>query len=499
MPAFPAWRPDAYSIGTGFAPDVSGVLPAAGGWGPWAALEALSGAVAAAVRGAFIGRTSAGAAVIFAGTATALYQYASASSWTDVTRASGGAYALGADNSWSFDQFGDVVIATNGVDAPQSFTLASSSKFAALSGSPPVAKFVKVVGDHVWLLGLTGSALGPSGLFPTGLNQIAWSGFRDVTYWTLGEKSTGFASFPSGGFVQGCTTQIAGLVFLERAVWRFVADQIKVFDFAPVQEEQGTPSPQSIVQHEGDAYFYGTDGFCAIGGQGVRQIGNEWVNNWFIDRVNQSRFKQIIGALDPVKMRVFWIYPDSTNSSSYTHNGILCFDMLNQERPWSKADIECEYIFSGTTPGATLSDLASLYTTLSGVPYAIGSDAWLGGAPRLAAFDSAHKMAFFTGNGVEATVQTAEFQPIPGRRFYVNGFRLTGDASAATGRVYVKERPQDTMTAGASSSLTATGMIPVRSSGKILAVEATVPAGESWRFLSGVDFEAGDLVPDGVR
>ena len=499
MIPFPAWRPDAYTLTTGFAPDVTGVLPGPGGWAPWADLEAVSAAVAAAVRGAFIARTSAGAAVIFAGTATALYKYASASSWEDVTRTVGGAYGLTADNSWSFDQFGDDVIACNGVDAPQVFNLTSSTDFAALGGSPPTAKFVKVVGDHVWLLGLTGAALGPSGIFPNGLNQIAWSGFRDIDYWTLGEKSASFAAFPSGGFVQGCTTQLAGLVFLERAIWRYVKDAVKIFDFAPVQEEQGTPSPWSIVQHEGDAYFYGTDGFCAIGNSGVRQIGNEWVNGWFIDRVNQSRFKQIIGALDPVRMRVYWIYPDSTNSSSYTHNGILCFDMLNQERPWSKADIECEYIFSGTTPGATLSDLASLYTDLSGVPFPIGSDAWLGGAPRLAAFDSANKLAFFTGNGVQATAQTAEFQPIPGQRFYVNGFRLTGDASAATGRVCVKERPQDTMTAGSSSSLTSSGMIPVRASGKVLAVEASIPAGEQWTFLSGIDFEEGDLRPDGRR
>lgn len=502
MQGFPAWRPDAFSLGTGFASDVSGVLPATGGWGPWGALEVLSAAVAAAVRGAFIARSSAGAAQIFAGTATKLYKYASASSWTEVTRGIGTVvdnYALAADNSWVFDQFGDYLIAVNGVDEPQVFTLTSSTEFADLAGSPPVgAAGVKVVGDHVWLYNFT-TALGPSGIVPNGKVQIQWSGFRDHDYWTLGEKSSDFATFPSGGFVQGCTTQLAGLVFLERAVWRYVKDPIKGFDFAPVQEEQGTPSPHSIVQHEGDAYFWGTDGFCAIGASGIRQIGNEWVNDWFLDNVNQSRFKTIIGALDPVKMRAFWIYPDTSNSSSYTRNGIVCFDMLNQERPWSKAAIETEFIISGATPGASLDDLTTLYSTLSGVPFSIGSDAWLGGAPRLAAFDSAHKFATFTGNGVAATVETAEFMPIPGRRFYINGFRLTGDASAATGRVHVKERPQDTLTAKASASLTAQGFIPARASGKILKCEATVPSGEVWGFMSGVDFMDGDLVPDGVR
>lgn len=502
MQPFPAWRPDAFPLTTGFAKDVSGVLPAAGGWGPWGALEALSAAVAAAVRGAFIARSSAGAAQIFAGTATKLYKYASASSWTEVTRGIGTVvdnYALATDNSWSFDQFGDYLIAVNGVDEPQVFNLTSSTEFADLGGSPPVgAAGVKAVGDHVWLYNFT-SAIGPSGVVPSGKVQIQWSGFRDHDYWTLGEKSSDFATFPSGGFVQGCTTQLAGLVFLERAIWRYVKDPIKVFDFAPVQEEQGCAAPSSIVQHEGDAFFYGTDGFGAIGTSGLRMIGNEWVNDWFLDQVNQSRFKAIIGALDPVNMRVYWIYPDSSNSSSYTRNGIICHDMRNQERPWSKAAIETEFILSGATPGASLDDLTTLYSTLSGVPFPIGSDAWLGGAPRLAAFDGAHKFSTFTGNGVEATVETAEFEPIPGRRFYCNGFRLVGDASAATGLVHVKERPQDTMTPKASASLTSTGLIPARASGKILKVEATVPSGEIWGFMSGVDFAQGDLVPDGVR
>ena len=502
MIPFPAWRPDAYSLATGFARDVSGVLPAAGGWGPWGALEQLSAAVAAAVRGAFIARTSAGAAVIFAGTATKMYKYASASSWTEVTRGIGTVvdnYALAADNSWSFDQFGDYVIAVNGVDEPQVFTLASSTEFADLGGSPPLgAAGVKVVGDHVWLYNFT-TALGPSGIVPNGKSQIQWSGFRYHDYWTVGEKSSDFATFPAGGFVQGVTTNAARLVFLERAIWAFRQDPTKVWAFDVVQEEQGTPSPFSIVQHESDAYFWGTDGFCAVGASGIRQIGNEWVNDWFLDQINQSRMKTIIGALDPVKMRAFWIYPDGSNSSSYTRNGIICFDMLNQERPWSKAAIETEFIISGSVPGATLSDLASLYTTLSGVPYPIGSDAWLGGAPRLAVFDGSHKFATFTGNGVEATVETAEFMPIPGQRFYVNGFRPVCDSAAATGFVSVAERPQTAVTPKASASMTGQGLIPARASGKVLKVSMTVPAGEAWSFLTGVDFMEGDLVPDGVR
>jgi hypothetical protein len=503
MPTFPAWRPDAYSLGTGFARDVSGVLPGTGGWVPWPALEALGSAVAAAVRGAFIARDSTGAPVIFAGTATALYKWAGIGSpWTDVTRTVGGAYAVPTEGEWDWAQFGDTVIAVNGADAPQYYTLASSTDFDALGGSPPsAAKRVQVVGDHVWLMDFT-TALGPSGIMPNGRAQIAWSGFRDPDYWTLGSKSCSFATFPTGGFVQAATTQLAGIVFLERGIWRFGKDAIKIFAFDPILEGQGTSAPYSVIQHEDSAIFYGTDGFAKIGGAGFAQIGSEWIDNWALENFNQTRLKQVIGALDPVRMRCFWIYPNPGNSASYTHNGIVCFDMLNTEKPWSKADIECEYIFSGATPGATLADLTTLYTTLAGVQsagFTMGSDAFLGGAPRIAAFDSLHKMAFFSGNGVEAMAQTAEFMPIPGRRFYTNGFRAVTDASTATGRVAVAEAPHGDLMWKSSAGVTAQGFIPARASGKILVNEVTIPEGEEWTFLSGVDHMQGDIVPDGVR
>lgn len=508
MPGFPAWRPDAPSIATGFARDVEGVLPIAGAWGPWPSLEAIGQALGAACRGAYIARGAGGAARIFAGTATKLYEWAGAgSAWTEVTRGistSVDNYALGTDDTWSFDQFGNELIAVNGVDEPQQFTLASDTEFADLGGSPPAgAKFVRVVGDHVWMANFT-AALGPSGIVPNGGSQIVWSGFRDPDFFTLGQKSCSFATFPSGGAVQGMTTQLAGIVLLERQVWRYVKDPIKIFDFAPILEGQGTSAPHSLIQHEDTALYYGTDGFTKVNAGGVAQIGTEWLDNWALENFNQTRLKQIIGALDPVRMRAFWIYPNASNTASYLHNGIVCYDMMNPERPWSKAAIEAEYIFGGGTPGVTLADLDTLYTDLAGWEAAgltVGSDSFLGGAPRLAAFDGDHKLSFFTGVGVGATMQTAEFMPIPGKRFYVNGFRLTGDAQTATGRVGVRERSQDSITWKASASLTAQGFIPTRASGRLMTCEVSVPAGSEWDFHSEVYFsdEDGDLRPDGTR
>jgi len=493
---FAAWRPDAFNVNTAYAGKASGVLPKANGYGPWPGLATSSLAVASVVRGAVVARLTNGNTAVYCGTATKLYKFAGiATSWTDVSRSSGGSYAVPSDGFWSFAQFGKYLIAANGVDAVQVIDVDSGTEFAALGGSPPVASYVKVVGDFVWLLNL-GSTLGS--VVPSGKVQLQWSGFNDHDHWTLGEKSSDFASFPTGGFVMGCSTQLGGVVFLERGIWRFVRHPEKIFDFAQAYEEQGTSSPYSIVGHEQETYFYGSDGFCAIGLNGLRPIGNEWVDNWFLENSNQERVGVVIGALDPLKMRVFWLFPSTSNTSTVLDR-IICYDIVNTDRPWSEATVQASCLFQGATPGVTLSDLATLYTTLGGIPYPMGSRVWLGGAPGLAAFDSVNKLGFFSGSNLEAVAQTAQFQPIPGKRCFVNGFRLLGDASPVSGRISVAERTQDSETWKTPGTLNAQGLIPQRGSGKYLRCEVTIPAGSNWDHLHGVDFMDDDLVQDGVK
>lgn len=494
---FAAWRPDIWSTGSPFAGVASGVLPRANSYGPWPSLASTSLAVADVVRGAIVARLTNGNTVVYCGTATKLYRFAGiATSWADMTRASGGDYAVPADGFWSFAQFGKYLIAVNGVDAPQVIDVDAGSAFAALGGSPPIARYVKVVGDFVWLIDLS-SAVGPSA--PSGRVQIQWSGFRKHDHWTPNSRQSDFATFPSGGFVQGCSSQLGGIVFLERQIWPYVRSSVKVFDFAPIQEEQGVDAPNSIVSHEQTTYFHGTDGFSSIGPQGIAAIGNEWVDNWFLEACNPERVVVMQGALDPLRMRIFWLFASTSNASSVLDR-IICYDILNKERPWTEAsDVQASVLFQGATPGATLSDLESLYGSVGAVPYPLGSRVWVGGAPLLAAFDGSYKLAFFNGAPLEATVQTSQFQPIPGRRGFVNGFRVLGDAATVTGRSSYVERTQDTETWKASGTLNAQGVIPQRGSGKYMRAEVTIPAGTDWDHLHGIEFMDDDVRDDGVK
>ena len=500
--AYSSWRPDACGLNTFDAGEALGVFPRPRGYGPWPNLSRLAvDLLPAACKGAYTARTSTGTYVVFAGTATDLYKFAGVSTaWTEVTRSSAVNYAVPTDGFWSFAQFDNILIACNGVDAPQFINVDSGTNFEPVAGSPPVAKYCRVVGDHLMLFDLT-TAQGP--VASSGRIQCMWSGLRDYDFWTAGDKGCDFATFFDGGFVMGGSTLLGGLVFQQKAINRLVKSDHKTFDFAPVQETQGTESPYSITPHEATTYFYGTDGFMAISPAGINAIGNDWVDDWFAENCDLTRVNEIVGAMDPTKMRWLVAFP-SGSAPSGTFDNIICFDALNRERPWTHAEFNTEYIFSSASAGWTLTSVEADYADLTaweafGAP--VGSRVWLGGAPLITAFDNAHGWAAFAGTPVAATVQTARFQPVPGKRAYVNGFRPIDDAAAGTGRVAVAERPQTAAEWGASSDLNTQGVIPLRASGRFMKFERAIPAGTDWgeSELKGIEFDDGMISVDGER
>src|SRR3990167_8931826 len=102
-----AWRPDVFDLDTQFAGEALGVLPGLNSYRPWPSLSTYSTALAAVCRGACIAVSSSGAYSIFAGTEVGLFKFNSATlGWPDVSRLAGGAYAVPADERWSFAQFG---------------------------------------------------------------------------------------------------------------------------------------------------------------------------------------------------------------------------------------------------------------------------------------------------------------------------------------------------------------------------------------------------------
>src|SRR5262245_4102599 len=139
MVAFVGYAPDVDPKIPGIITDCTALVPSLKGMkGAPTAQTRLLPALASACRGAALLVKLDASTRLFAGAATKLYEAAS-TSWTDVTRAAGGNYALGTGNTWRFAQRGDVSFATAKSDILQSST---SGAFANNAANAPKAAIV---------------------------------------------------------------------------------------------------------------------------------------------------------------------------------------------------------------------------------------------------------------------------------------------------------------------------------------------------------------------
>ena len=114
-----------------------------------------------------------------------------------VSRASG--FTGGDTDFWTFTQFGNYLIASNGIDVPQYYLMGTSTNFAnftSIAANVPTFKTSGVIRDFL----ITGN-------LSTGSNRIQWSGINDVSEWTPGTKQSDFQDLPgSGGQLVGITS-----------------------------------------------------------------------------------------------------------------------------------------------------------------------------------------------------------------------------------------------------------------------------------------------------
>ena len=483
MPAFAKWLPDVFDDNAAVAGDAYGVLPGVNSYRPWPLPVIFSEALNSQCLGATMVYDAAGALQIFAGTATKLYKYAGPTvAWTDVTRVAGD-YAVAAGNLWSFTKFGANLIAVNSSDAPQTIAIAAGANFAALGGSPPTAGFVQAIGDQVVMAGLSSTT-----------NRLQWSAINDSAYWTANQRSSDYQDFPDGGTVRAVTDLQAGLVFLDNAIYRIVqVPDRSVFNFAKIEGNRGILAPSSLVTVGSRSFYLSEDGFFMTDALGASApIGRDAVDTWFQGQVDYDHVYETIGAADPLRERIFWLFVGTDG------NVVLCYDIaLNA---WSYVQVDADYIFSAATTGYTADNIETLLTalgyTLETVPFSFDARFLTASAPYLAMFDDAFKMNFFSGNNMAARVETGDFQPIPTGRAFVRGIRPLTDATNVKMSIGVKERAQNALSYGSERTVNSEGVTPHRASGRWFRVRATVDEAETWSHLSGIDIDA---VPDGER
>jgi hypothetical protein len=479
MLEFGPWAPDSADLNASFVRECRNVLPGNGFYLPANMLSELSSALGSKCVGGYMAKSTSGGYIIFAGTADKLYRSNSGSSFTDVTRTSGGGYNVADGEYWEFAQFGDRLIAVNLVDVPQYIGITLGTNFAALGGSPPPARHVGTVGPHVILTGITSAP-----------NTVKWSALEDSDNWTPGSFGSDEQEFPDGGQCGRISGTETGLVLQKEAVRQMVFQPSSSlsFTFEKVEALRGSFAPYSSVTVGSVMFYYGLDGFYAASGGTSEPIGQGFVNDWFRERVNQSKITSMVGLADPRAPRVLWLF---NSGSSAPFDTILGLDWSRSPRRWFYTEQPLEFVFGAATLGFTLDDLGGL-GYIDNLTVSFDAPQFVGGLPNLAGFNTSHKLGFFDGATLEALLETSEVQLTPGRRSFVNGITPIIDSAQVGISLGIRENFQEALTYGTEGVLETTGKVSIEASGRYMRAKARVPAGAQWSRAQGLDADFQD-------
>lgn len=488
MPLVPfgAWTPDEPAFGGQGAREASGVIPEKSGYRPFKALATTTGALTARCQGAAWFRKPDGTTANFAGDATKLYLL-NASTWNDVSRLVGGAYAVATDGNWRFGQFGTLAYATNGVDALQSFDLVAGANWIAAAGTPPVGKYIAAVRRFLVLANIA-----------TLPQRVNWSGDNNSGTWASSATTLADSQdLPDGGEITGLVGGEFGLVLQEDAIQRMTFEgSPTVFRFDKIASGLGATIPNTVAGWGPLAFFAHRSGFQMVrGGQEIVPIGKDRVDRWFWDNLDQSYLYRVTSAVDPVNGLYVVSFP-TLSVGGGTPAALLIYNWRADR--WSYALATCEMIYPGAVQQSwTLEDL-NVFGTLEAVPYSLDSSYWTGNRQLLlAGFYTDHKQGTFSGSNLAYTIDTAEMQPTDGRRSRILAARPMIDGGSPTLTVGLRNTQQASVTWGSDAAMVDSGRCPLRGNGRYARFRAKGASGAAWTWAQGVDDI--DVRPSGGR
>ena len=383
----------------------------------------------------------------------------------------------------TFTQFGEYIIASNGVDPAQYYLMGTSTAFADLStivtaGTVPVFKVSGVVRDFLVTGNITNTA-----------NRIQWSGINDIASWS--GKQSDLQDLPgSGGRIVHITSGEVGYIFRQNQIIRmdYVGGTV-VFRLSVISPNRGAIYGRTVCQDNRRVFFYADDGFYEIQGDTILPIGAEKINRFFDLNLNKAYSDRICAAVDPFNQLAMWLYPSINNTTNTTGicDRIIIYNYVTKK--WSLAEADASSIFSQFIGAYTVELMDIISTNLENINASLDTDFWNGGQMFLGAVDSDYKAAIFSGNSNISEIETDEVEPYPGLRSNILGVRPIINA-ASTVTIKTRERLQDTATESSSVSTVTSGVNPVRESGRYIRTNVKIASGINFDHAQGIDLSA---------
>ena len=415
---FDEWLPDQPSISKSVT-EALNVVPVLNGYTFIRKAANYSASASENLNNVFAGKFG-GTVTVFAGGETKLFKLDSADlSLDDVSTAGGYSGA----NRWKFIQFGQNLLATNGTQRIQRWTLGGSTSFYESSTyvSGTYSRSGTTVTATITAHGLTNgdtyevditSGDGTDGEYVitvtdantitytdtnsgttsgnirvitsaapiakhltvirdfvvgayieagTYPNRVQWSDVNSPNYWeSEGASLADFQDIEDGGDIIALTGGEFGIILLENAVVRMsFVGSPNIFQFDVIARGIGCIESGSVAQYAGVTYFLGADGFYACDGQQLIRIGAEKVNRYFFDNANIGDLDSMSASIDPERNVVIWNYTNVSGSRS-----LIIYNY--QTRKWAEAETDVNYLSTMASTGVTLDSMDVAYNVTAG-------------------------------------------------------------------------------------------------------------------------------------
>ena len=386
-------------------------------------------------------------------------------------------YVTPDNQRWRFTQFGNVLVAANGGNRLQGYNVNSSTNFSDLAADAPQSRYVTVVRDFV-VSGYVNDAT-------IRANRVQWSALGDESSWTNSATTQAdFQDIPDGGAVVGLTGGEFGLVFMDRSIHRmsYVGSPL-VFQFDNISRNQGCYEANSIIQYGGTSFFLSDNGFYACDGQQIIPIGNEKVNRFFFDDVDEGLLPLMSSAVDPLRKLVIWAY---ASTSSATVDKLLIYNY--EIGKWTSGTTNASRVATSSTPSFTLEGL-DVFGNLDTIESSFDSRIWLGGKMQFAGVKST-KIVTFSGPNNTAYIETGDIE-VPGTTSAITIAKPIVDNGSGNVALVSRRLLSEQVVFGSQTVADAENRVSIRGVGRYHRLQLT-PTGQ-WKTTVGVDIDLNGL------
>jgi hypothetical protein len=468
------WMPDQSGI-TGVLTDAKNVVSQAVGYGPFPSAVAFSGTAAEELVTLYAAKNPDSTTQLFTSGATKIYTVDGVGALTQVKTG----MTTGITDKVRFTQFGKRVITTNNADVLQGWTLGTSTSFANLSASAPIAKYITVVRDFVVC----------ANTLETTQQQyrVRWSAINDETDWVENVNTqSDYQDIPDGGQIVGIRGGEFGLVFLERSISRmtYVGTPF-IFQFDNISRNKGCMVAGSIAQYQGITFFLSDDGFYMCDGQTIQPIGSEKVDRFFIDDASESDYNSMSAAVDPIRKLVIWNYVDTSGNRK-----LIIYNFATKK--WTYADAGTDYLSEASTASVTLEQLDSISGSIDALTTSLDSRLYVGGKYFLGGTLST-KVYTYTGQPLTGIISTGDIDL--GGPSVVTLARPQVDNGSATVAIASRKLLSEQVNYGTAVAADSENRVSLRSAGRYHRLQL-VPTGADWINAVAIDV---DVTGQGVR